>query len=87
MVNSKVRIPWKFNIFTWDYEYANVKTNAFLYNFHKGFTFEEDEIEKESIKAVAGKKYVMFPLYYDNFQALEDYYTKGKDMLMISGNG
>lgn len=81
MVNSKVRIPWKFNIFTWDYEYANVKTNAFLYNFHKGFTFEEDEIEKESIKAVAGKKYVMFPLYYDNFQALEDYYTKGKDML------
>ena len=80
-VNLKVRVPWKFNIFTWDYEYANVKTNAFLYNFHKGFTFEEDEIEKESIKAVAGKKYVMFPLYYDNFQTLEDYYTKGKDML------
>lgn len=81
MVNSKVRIPWKFNIFTWDYEYANVKTNAFLYNFHKGFTFKEDEIEKNSIKAVAGKKYVMFPLYFDNFQTLEDYYTKGKDML------
>ena len=80
-VNLKVRIPWKFNIFTWDYEYANVKTNAFLYNFHKGFTFEEDEIEKESIKAVAGKKYVMFPLYYDNFQTLEGYYTEGKDML------
>ena len=36
---------------------------------------------KESIKAVAGKKYVMFPLYYDNFQTLEGYYTKGKDML------
>ena len=80
-VNLKVRIPWKFNIFTWDYEYANVKTNAFLYNFHKGFTFEEGEIEKESIKAVAGKKYVMFPLYYDNFQTLEGYYTEGKDML------
>ena len=81
VVNLKVRKPWKFNIFTWDYEYANVKTNAFLYNFHKGFTFEEGEIEKESIKAVAGKKYVMFPLYYDNFQTLEGYYTKGKDML------
>ena len=81
MVTSKVRIPWKFNIFTWDYEYANVKTNAFLYNFHKGFTFDEDEIEKNSIKAVAGKKYVMFPLYFDNFQTLEDYYTKGKDIL------
>ena len=110
-VNLKVRIPWKFNIFTWDYEYANVKTDAFLYNFHKGFTFEKNDIvqddtlkdskflsknlhagyvkstlkngvpTKESIKAVAGKKYVMFPLYYDNFQTLEGYYTKGKDML------
>lgn len=99
----KIRIPFSWNIFTWDYSYMKISMERFVYNFHKGIEFKEDEIKKDgflglssggyvksslvngkptkdSFKAKSGKKYVMFPLYYDNFQVLEGYYTKGKDM-------
>lgn len=102
------RIPGMFNIFTWSWSWSSYLSTSFLYNFHKGITFKNNEITpdnklsnsffsahtkgyvtstlvngkptKESYKAIGGKKYVMFPLYYDNFQVLEGYYTKDKDM-------
>lgn len=101
-ISWKVRKPFSFNPFTWSWSYYTFTTDKFFYDFHKGFEFKENEIQrdsgffgkggyvksslsngkptKDSFKAKPGKKYVMFPLYYDNFQILEGYYTKGKDM-------
>jgi hypothetical protein len=101
-VSWSVRRPFSFNPFTWSWSYDTYHRDTFYYNFHKGFEFKENEIQrdsgffgkggyvksslsngkptKDSFKAKPGKKYVMFPLYYDNFQILEGYYTKGKDM-------
>ena len=67
---------------TWNTNAANLNNSLFstlnsdymVYSYHKGFSVDS------GYTAYPDKNYVMFPLYADSFNSLQEYYIHDKDM-------
>lgn len=79
----------------WTTEAVNLNKKLFkiengdlVYDYHKGFSFGKSEMDSNGVTLGTGaytvipdKKYIMFPLYFQNFSDVQNYYSQGKDML------
>jgi hypothetical protein len=68
--------------------FSSIDSNYMTYTYHKGFSFEEGDCDKNEnyqvkdkpYTAYPNKNYVMLPLYANSFNSLQDYYIYDKDM-------
>ena len=79
---------WKTEAVNLNKKLFKIEDGDLIYDYHKGFSFKESEIDTNgytlgsgSYKVVPNKKYVMFPMYFQSFSDLQKYYSQDKDML------